>query len=155
MQNDKLEHLVTFRSLTCKHSHVSASFLWATDMLFLVHGPVLFAFIHISAWWRWTCPLQMTIQYTSPPHWWPWFARPLRSNWHLVRNWMHKTWIPGGLDMNMNGSHLSGADWMRHVCWYLPRGFGAAFVWRRSEEGDKPSLAQPATEDSWFACHAT
>lgn len=38
-----------------------------------------------SDWWRWTCQLQMTTQCISPPPWWPWFAQPWRSSWHLVR----------------------------------------------------------------------
>lgn len=39
------------------------------------------------------------------------------------------------------------------IFWCLSRGSGAAFVWCRPKEGDKPSLAQPATEDSRLARH--
>lgn len=58
---------------------------------------LLFACIPLSDWWRWTCPLQMTTQCTSPQRWWLWSAPPWRSNWHQVRHWNHKNETDGSV----------------------------------------------------------
>lgn len=50
-------------------------------------------------------------------------------------------------DANLKSIEGSGADLIWRVCGHIPRGLGAEIVWRWPEEGNKPSLAQPVSED--------